>query len=302
MSSKRAQLVRAVTGSVFKMTDAQATDAYKTRRKLHLLANILPTAAGVKIKTERINGLKAEWLTPRTAAAGKLLLYVHGGAFIMGGCATHRRVASYIAKAANVRALIPEYRLAPEFPFPAAIEDLLGIYRSLLDSGYAPADIVLVGDSAGANLALAMLLRLRESGEPQPAAICLLCPWIDLATTGESMLSNAAKDPWFRAENIRHVANYYCAEDELMNPHVSPVYADASGLPPMFIQVGGDELLLSDSTRLEQNVRLAGGSVEIEIWPEMWHVFQMFVGEMPESRKAIENIGNYIQRVFAKSV
>jgi acetyl esterase/lipase len=298
--SKRAGVVRAVTGAVFKLTDSQATDAYKTRRKLHTLANFLPTAMGVQVTPGRIVNFKVEWLTPRKAPQDKLILYMHGGAFIMGGFATHRPFVSHIARAAGIRTVIPQYRLAPEHPFPAAIEDGISIYRELIATGLMPEDIIFAGDSAGANLALAMLLTLRDSGQPLPAAACLLSPWIDLAVTGETMTTNAAVDPWFRAEDIKHIAKYYCDESEMTNPLVSPVYADVSGLPPLFIQVGGDEILLSDSTRLAENVRSCGGQVRIEVWPRMWHVFQLFVGAMPESRKAIDQIGDYIRHTFAQ--
>ena len=299
-TSKRAGVVRAITGAAFKLTDAQATDAYKTRRRLHTLANLLPTAMGVRRTPDRIANFKVEWLTPGKAPDDKLILYMHGGAFIMGGFATHRPFVSHIARSAAIRTVIPQYRLAPEHPFPAAIEDGISVYQSLISTGLMPEDIIFAGDSAGANLALAMLLTLRDSGQPLPAAACLLSPWIDLAVTGETMTTNAAVDPWFRAEDIKHIAKYYCDESEMTNPLVSPLYADVSRLPPLFIQVGGDEILLSDSTRLADKVRSSGGQVSIEIWPGMWHVFQSFVGAMPESGKAIDQIGDYVRHTFAQ--
>ncbi len=301
MTSKRAQAVRAVTGTIFKLTDAKSANAFKARRKLHVLANLLPTAFGVQVTPDRIDGLEVEWLKPRNAADDKLILYLHGGAFIMGGCTTHRQFVSHLARAAGVRTVIPEYRLAPEHPYPAAIDDAVRTYRHLISNGLMPEDIVFAGDSAGANLALATMLKLRDAGDPLPAAACLLSPWIDLATTGETMTSNAENDPWFRPEDIRYVAGYYCDADQIKEPLASPVYADVSGLPPLFIQVGSDEVLLSDSTRLADKVQASGGEVEIEIWPGMWHVFQVFVGVMPESSEAIRKIGGYIRQVFAKS-
>jgi monoterpene epsilon-lactone hydrolase len=299
MMSKRARIVRAVTGIAFKLTDAKATNTLKIRRKLHVFANLLPTAFGVQVTPDHIGDFKVEWLAPKQAPDGKLILYLHGGAFIMGGCQMHRQFVSHIARASGFRAVVPEYRLAPEHPFPAAIDDVVSIYRSLISTGLMPGDIILAGDSAGANLAIALMLKLRDAGEPLPAAACLLSPWIDLSLSGESMKTNADKDPWFREDDIRHIASLYCDENQIMNPLASPVYADASGLPPLYIQVGGDEVLLSDSLRLADNVRSSGGEAEIEIWPQMWHVFQVFVGVMPESHKAIDKIGAYIQRVFA---
>jgi len=297
MMSKRARMVRCVTSAFFSLTDAKAADVYLTRRRWHKLANLLPTAFGVQVRSDHINGLDAEWLTPTYAPQDKLLLYLHGGAYIMGGCPTHRQLVSHIARAAGIRALIPEYRLAPEHPYPAAIDDAVAVYHSLLASGLMPADIVLAGDSAGGGLTMATLLSLRDAGDPMPAAACLLSPWLDLASTGESITTNADSDPWFRPEDLPLIARYYCAEDEVRQPLVSPVFADVSGLPPLYIQVGQDEILLSDSTRLADNVRACGGVVNIEIWPDMWHVFQVFVGKMPESRRAIARMGAYIQGI-----
>ena len=301
MTSKRAQAVRAITGTLFKLTDAQSANAYKTRRKLHVLANLLPTAFGVQVTPDQLADIDVEWLKHRKAPEDKLILYLHGGAFIMGGCATHRQFVSHLARAAGVRAVIPEYRLAPEHPFPAAIDDVVRVYRHLIANGLMPEDIVFAGESAGANLVLATMLKLRDDGDPLPAAACLFSPWIDLATSGESMTTNVECDPWFRPEDIRFVAGYYCNADQTRDPLVSPIYADVTGLPPLFIQVGTDEVLLSDSTRLADKIRAGGGEVEIEVWPGMWHVFQVFVGVMPESGEAVGKTGDYIRRVFSET-
>lgn len=299
MMSYRARMVRAASGTAIRLSASKSIDALKTRRRLHKLAHYLPTAFGVQVTPDHIGDFKVEWLAPKNAPDDKLILYLHGGAFVMGGCEMHRQFVSHIARASGIRAVLPEYRLAPEHPFPAALDDVVSIYRSLISTGLTPDDIVLAGDSAGANLAVALLLKLRDANDPLPAAACLVCPWVDLALTGESMTTNADNDPWFRAEDIRFAASLYCNASQAMDPLASPVYADASGLPPLYIQVGGDEVLLSDSTRLFDNVKSAGGEADIEIWPGMWHVFQMFVGLMPESRKAIEKIGAYIQQEFA---
>jgi len=145
---------------------------------------------------------------------------------------------------------------------------------------------------------MATLLSLRDAGDPLPAAAGLLSPCLDLAATGESMTTRAKKDPWFQPEDMPIVAAYYCRADELRNPRVSPVYADLSGLPPLYIQVGEDEILLSDSTRAAEKVRAAGGKVEIEIWPGMWHVFQAFLVQVPESKKAVKKIGRYVRQAL----
>lgn len=243
-----------------------------------------------------MRGLNAEWLTPKDAADGKLLLYLHGGAYIMGSCSTHRELASHIAGAAGVRALLPEYGLAPEHPFPEAIDDAVGIYRALIADGHAAQDIVIVGDSAGGGLTMATLLSLRDARDPLPAAACLLSPWLDLSATGESMTTRANHDPWFKPKDMPSVTRYYCEKSQIRHPLASPVFADLSDLPPLYVQVGEDEILLSDSIRCAEQVEAAGGDIELEIWPGMWHVFQVFVHRMPESREAIHKIGEFVRR------
>ncbi|MDH3533649.1 MAG: alpha/beta hydrolase [Gammaproteobacteria bacterium] len=295
MPSFRSRIVRAVTHHYFKRIDAKKRDVQAMRERVDKYAGRLRIARGVTRTADNINGLTAEWLIPEGAAQGKVLVYLHGGAYIMGGCNTHRQLASYIARAAGVRALLPEYRLAPEHPFPAAIEDAVALYRKLLNDGHAATSIVIAGDSAGGGLTMATLLSIRDAGDPLPAAACLLSPWLDLAATGASMQTHAHRDPWFRPKDMPIVRRYYCAESEIRKPLVSPIYADLAGLPPLYVQVGEDEILLSDSTRLAERVRAAGGSADIEIWPDMWHVFQAFVKHVPESRQAIQKLGVFIR-------
>lgn len=293
--SFRASVVRAVTRAWFKTVDAEKANVQRMRNTWHAMARVLWTASGVNIQRCEVGGQSAEWLIPKNSPPRKMLLYLHGGAYIMGNCATHRQLVSYIARSSGVAALLPEYRLAPEHPFPAAIDDAVRVYRALLADGYAAEDIVVAGDSAGGGLIMALLLSLRDSGDPQPAAACLLSPWLNLTGSGESMRTRAHRDPWFQPEDLQIVAAYYCSKNELTHPLVSPVYADLSGLPPIYIQVGADEILLSDSTDAADKLEHAGGNVELEIWPGMWHVFQIFVHQMPESRAAVRKIGAFIR-------
>lgn len=299
--SIRARIVRWITSAYFKTVDAKKAKVQSVRRRWHVLSRFLWTALGVKNRRDVVNELPALWLQPKRAPDGKLLLYLHGGAYIMGSIATHRQFVSHVARAAGVRALLPEYRLAPEHKFPAAVHDAVGIYRTLLADGYAAQDIVIAGDSAGGGLTMATLLSLRDAGDRLPAAACLLSPWLDLAATGESMSTRADRDPWFKPKDMPFVADYYCDERQRRDPLVSPVYADLSNLPPLYIQVGGDEILLSDSTRAAEKVRAAGGEVMLEIWPGMWHVFQAFVHLMPEARMATRKIGAYVGDVLRVS-
>mgnify|MGYP001818785622 CR=1 FL=1 len=291
--------MRRITSRFVKGIDTSTVDLAHIaamRERLDKISRFLKRAFGVKVEATTVCGRYAEWLRPKHTASGKVLLYLHGGAYLVGSCRTHRQLVSHIARAAGVNALVPEYRLAPEHPFPAAIDDAVGIYRTLLDDGYDAADIFIAGDSAGGGLTMATLLSLRHAALPMPAAVVLLSPFLDITASGESATTRAAQDPWFDARDVHIVADNYCGEGvDPRDPLVSPVFANVAGLPPTFIQVGDDEILLSDSTRLAENMQAAGLDVEIEIWPGMWHVFQLFIGKMPESRRAVRRIGAYLQ-------
>ena len=296
MSSYRARMIRRITSWLIKDMDLATADVKETRQRLDKLSRLLKRAFRVRVEETTVNGLKAEWLKPKGVPEGKVLLYLHGGAYVLCSCRTHRQLVSHIARAAGINALVPEYRLAPENPFPAAIDDAVGVYRSLLAEGTSPNDIFIAGDSAGGGLTVATLLELRHAGDPMPAAAVLLSPFLDITASGESATSRAAADPWFRADEMDVVARYYCPdEQDLQNPLISPVFANVAGLPPTLIQVGDDEILLSDSTRFAEKMKSAGCEVELEVWPEMWHVFQLFIGKMPESRRAINKIGEYLR-------
>ena len=299
MSSRRARIVRWITSWYIHRTDVQTADVYKIRRRLDFIGRLLLRAFGVRVERTTVAGLYAEWLRPKRAPDDKVLLYLHGGAYVIGSCLSHGQMVSHIARAAGINALVPEYRLSPEHKFPAAIEDCVAVYRELLTSGMRPENIVIAGDSAGGGLTVATLLSLRDAGDPLPGAAVLLSPYLDVTASGESATTRADQDPWFRASDMKVVVSNYCGADELNNPLVSPVFAEVQGLPPVLIQVGDDEILLSDSTRFADKIRAAGGTVDIEIWPEMWHVFQLFVGKMPEARQAINKIGDYVRRLYS---
>ncbi len=295
MSSIRAKLARSISSAFVRRVDVNEIDIEEFRGRLNSLGRSMITAFGVSVEKDVVNGLNVEWLTPKDHMDGKLLLYLHGGAYVLGGCDLHRQMVSHIARAGRIRAILPEYRLSPEHKYPAAINDAVGVYRSLLKMGLKPQDIIFAGDSAGGGLSVATLLALRDAGDPLPAAAVLLSPFLDVTGSGASMQSRADKDPWFRAEDIPIVADHYCEPHQRRFPLVSPVFANVEGLPPMLIQVGDHEILLSDSERLADECVAAGIDVELEVWPEMWHVFQMFTRKMPESRQAIDKIGRYIQ-------
>jgi len=298
MSSLRARIIRRTSSAFLKRIDITKADFTKMRRQISRLSALMVPAFGVRIDVDKINGLHAEWLTPKDRMDGKLLLYLHGGGYVVGGCDMHRQMVSHIARAGRIRALLPEYRLAPEHRFPAAIDDAVSTYRTLLGMGIKAEDIIIGGDSAGGGLAVGALLALRDAGDPLPVAAVLLSPFLDATGSGDSMQTRKERDPLFYPEGLPSIVDHYCEPHQRRFPQVSPVFADIEGLPPMFIQVGDDEILLSDSERLADQCVAAGIGVELQVWPEMWHVFQIFVGKMPEARRAIKQMGTYIQSRF----
>jgi len=299
--SRRAKFVRWLTSGYMQKLDVAHVPVETARKHLETIArSLLVKAIGVSVEPSEMAGIEVDWLRPKDAREDKVLFYLHGGAYVIGSRRTHRQLVSHIAREAGVTAVIPEYRLAPENPFPAAIDDAVAVYRALLESGFKPENIVISGDSAGGGLSVATLLALRHAGDPLPAAAVLLSPFLDVTASGESATTRADQDPWFNVSDMAVVARYYCTDEtKWRDPLISPVFANVSGLPPMMIQVGNDEILLSDSTRLAEKLEAAGVDVEIEIWPDMWHVFPMFVGKMPEARRAVKKIGRYIDKAIS---
>ncbi|HSD69132.1 MAG TPA: alpha/beta hydrolase [Woeseiaceae bacterium] len=297
MISLRARFVRMMSKQYFKRITPD-TDVAELRKTWDELTSNLKTAPGVRRREATVGDIPCEWLVPEKCDEAPVILYLHGGIYMLGSAGTHRRMVSFIARAAGMRALIPNYRLAPEHPFPAAIEDATLIYRKMLEQGIDAASMAIAGDSAGGGLTMATLLSLKNSGDPLPAAAVLLSPWVDLAAKGETLKTRAGVDPWFDPDNMPEMVRRYCGNRDPKAPLISPLYGDLSGLPPLLIQVGDHEILLSDSTRLAERVTKAGGSATLQVWPEMWHVFQYFIGQMPESAKAIADIGSFLKRTL----
>ena len=296
--SRRAKFVRWLTSRYIRKLNLREASVPKMRARLDLIGRLGRKARDVAIEKAEIAGLHAEWYRPQEPLSGKVFLYLHGGAYALGSCDSHRALATRIASAGNVATVLPEYRLAPENPFPAGLQDCVAAYRALLDKDYAADDIIIGGDSAGGGLTVATMLQLRHDGVPLPRAAVLLSPFLDVSASGESMTTRAGQDPWFEPENLSVVIDHYCPHEDPRNPLLSPVFANVAGLPPALIHVGDDEILLSDSTRFADKLREAGIKVELEVFPELWHVFHLFVGKMPESRVAIDKIGAYIREMF----
>ncbi|MFM9935566.1 MAG: alpha/beta hydrolase [Novosphingobium sp.] len=254
----------------------------------------MPVAEDLTFTPGTLAGLPALHTASPGAAEDAVLLYLHGGAYISGTTQGYRGLAAELARAAGARGIALDYRLAPEHPFPAAVEDAVAGYEALLERGFAPGRIVLAGDSAGGGLTAATLIALRDKGVPLPAAALLISPWADLTGNAASHVTKAAEDPTLTAEALRISADYYLGGGSAEHPLASPVLADFTGLPPILIQVGSIEVLLDDSLALAAAAGRANAPVRLEIWPQMPHVWHAFAFMLPEGRKAIETAGAFL--------
>ncbi|MDY6825114.1 MAG: alpha/beta hydrolase [Thermodesulfobacteriota bacterium] len=247
-------------------------------------------------KPDTVAGVPVEWVAFPETLENRVMVYFHGGAYAAGSMNTHRNLCGRLAKATAMTVLMVDYRLAPENPFPAALEDAVAVYRWLIsDHGMASDNLVMAGDSAGGGLTLAALLKLKEDGDRLPRAAVCMSPWTDLALTGDSIKTRADDDPFIIADAIGKFAGLYLNVADPKNPLASPLYGDLSGLPPLLIQVGERECLLDDSRRLAEKAEAAGVPVKLEVWEGMVHVFQIFAGVAPEGAQAIDNIAEFLK-------
>jgi acetyl esterase/lipase len=250
---------------------------------------------GIDVQDANANGVSGLWIAPKGATADRVVLYLHGGGYVVQSARTHLKLAAHIAVQSNCRVLSIDYRLAPEHPHPAAVTDALAAYRHLLDAGFAPERIAISGDSAGGGLTIATLVAARDAALPQPCAGIPLSPWVDLEGTGESMDSNAGNDFMVGRGALATMADLFIGNGSKRDPLAAPLYAELHDIAPLYIQVGGHETLLDDSTRLAAHAARAGVEVRLDVFPEMQHVFQAFVGQMPEATEAIGRIGTFLR-------
>ena len=241
------------------------------------------------------NGVPGELVRSDEASTDSVTLYLHGGGYVIGSPATHRELAGRLSKATGGSVLTIDYRLAPEDPFPAPVEDAVSAYRWLLDQGHNPDSISIAGDSAGGGLTVATLVSLRDQGLPLPSCGVCLSPWVDMEGVGESMTSRAGVDPMVQKEGLVAMAGVYLGGAEPRSPLAAPLYADLSGLPPLLIQVGTRETLYDDATRLAYEAARAEVAVTFEPWEEMIHVWHLFAPMLDEGQHAIERIGDFIK-------
>jgi len=271
----------------------------ESRAGLEELARLAPLFKDVKLENVDAGGVPAAWMITPEVAKDRAILYLHGGGYTEGSITSHQDLAQRISKASKIRVLILDYRLAPEHPFPAALEDSISAYNWLINSmGYNPKNLIIAGDSAGGGLTIATLVKLRDQGVQLPAAGVCLSPWTDLALTGDSIKLKLHEDPFVSPDELVFAANLYLGKTDPKNPYASPLYANFEGLPPLCIQVGTAEIILDDSTRLAKRAKGAGVEVQLDIWEDMIHVFQAFAVMAPEGTEGINKIGEFIKKVF----
>jgi len=245
-----------------------------------------------------IGELPVEWLRGPNSE-NRVVVYAHGGGYVMGSCDSHRPLAGRLALACQAQVVMPQFRLAPEHPFPAPLEDLMATYRSLFELGYTADQIILAGDSAGGGLVLATVLEAQRLGLPTPRAMVMLSPWVDMTLSGESLVTHAERDPWLDPSTFPLIRELYLSDADPSNPLASPLLGDLSALPPTLVQVGSDEILVSDSLNFGARASEAGSTVDIEVWDHMWHVWHFFAPMLPEANAALDSISSFIESVFA---
>lgn len=255
---------------------------------------ILPPPRRIRTADMAMGGVPTTIVGEDATAAGRQILFLHGGGYAAGSPALYRHITWRFAEATDARVVVPDFRLAPEHPYPAALDDALSVWRACVSDGIEPRRCAFVGDSAGGGLALALAMKLRDLGEPLPGAIVAISPWTDLAITGTSSRPGAS-DPMLNANDLAPIAAQYLAGADARTPYASPLYGEPKGLPPTLIQVGSDEILLDDSTRMALRMRNAGCTVSLEVWPRMPHVWHAFAPLLPEARQAITRIGEFIR-------
>ncbi len=283
---------------MFKEMGAQMAEA-KDINDMRAIMIEAQAPAGVTCTPVDAGGVSAEWSVADGADQDKVILYVHGGGYVMGSAGSHRDMTGRLSQAAGARVLSLNYRLAPEHPFPAPVDDAVAAYRWLLGQGIQASHIAIAGDSAGGGLALAALIAIRDAGEPLPAAGIGISPWVDMEGAGESMTTRAAVDPVVQKEGLLGMAKLYLGGADPKNPLAAPLHANLAGLPPLLIQVGDAETLLDDSTRITERARKADVDVTLKVWDEMPHVWHLFAPILPEGQQAIEEIGAFFKEQTA---
>jgi acetyl esterase/lipase len=295
MASWQSRFIQRLIRSTWDNSPGAGLEADQLRaREAKLSARFARVPKGVEVSRVMAGPVRAEWIEPAGAQFHRVVLYLHGGGYMMGSLDTHRNLAARLAIASSARVLLVDYRLAPEHPFPAALEDTLAAYRWLLIEGVDPAGIAIAGDQAGGGLAVAATIALRDNRAPLPAAVVAISPWTDLAFSGRTILRNAAKDATLSLELLAYYAQNYLQGAMPTNPLASPLYARLGGLPPLLIHAGANEILRDDATRLGDKALRAGLDVSIEVYADQPHAFQIF-DMLPEAEASVQRLGAFIK-------
>ena len=260
-----------------------------------LFANVKYTVGANSEKVDA-GGVPAEWIVAPGAAADRAILYLHGGGYVLGSIHSHRDMCERLSRAAQARVLALDYRLAPEHPFPAPVEDATAAYRWLIKQGFKPKKMAIAGDSAGGGLTFATLLALKKAGDPMPACATPISPWVDLEGLGDSMTSRAEIDPMVQKALIEQMAKTYIGTGNLRDPLAAPLYGDLTGLPPLLIHVGSRETLCDDAVRIAEKAKKAGVPVELDIVEGQIHVWHIFANRLDEGEQAIQKLGAFIRK------
>ena len=292
MAQSEIDAVRALLGS-----KPRPVGWVQRRQRIEDVGSVWPVADDIQREPIDIGGMPAEWSMAPGSDASRVLLYFHGGGYCSGSILSHRRLVTEAGRAAKARTLAIEYRLAPEHPFPAALDDALSAWNFLRKSGIAAEHIAVGGDSAGGGLTVALMMRLRDIGEAVPGCAWLISPWTDLTLSGSTLATKDAVDPIIHKAYLAELVEAYLpAEIDRKDPRVSPLYAELTGLPPTLIQIGACETLLEDSTRFAAAAGSANVAVTLEIWPDMIHAWPMWNAHLEAGRRALANAGEFIRR------
>jgi acetyl esterase/lipase len=279
-----------------KLASRPRSPDYRQRRlDLDALGRAFPVPSDVSLEPVNANGVRAEWTATPGAAGDAAILYLHGGGYVIGSLDSHRHLVAEAGRAAGCWALALDYRLAPEHPFPAAVDDAVAAYRYLLGRGIRPGRIAIAGDSAGGGLVVAAMVAIRDAGLPQPGCGWCISPWVDMEAIGDTMTSKAETDPTVQKAGILDMARLYLNGADPRSPLAAPLYAELKGLAPLLIQVGAAETLLDDAIRLVRAAGAADVYVDLQIWPEMIHVWHLFHPELTAGQKAIASGGAFVR-------
>jgi acetyl esterase/lipase len=290
MASDDIQIVRALLAA---NPDFSELSIEETRAFFDQMGQTFPLPEGVSVSSAEATGLNAEWVRAENASNECVLLFLHGGGYVIGSLASHRHLSAVLSQATGASVFALDYRLAPEHPFPAALDDSVAAYQWLLQQGIKANQLAIAGDSAGGGLTVATLLALRDRGLHLPACGVCLSPWVDLTNSSESY--QTVDDPVLRKEGLDQMAQAYLQGQNAKTPLASPLFADLQGLPPLLVQVGTDEFLYSEAISLEALAKKAGVDITFEVWDEMIHIWHFFYPMLQEGREAIARIGTYVK-------